>query len=110
MQFETNRNFLHAGKSGGGKAKNKSSSSGKAQDGAAKAGYHIPRLNPLFEMDSEDEDLGQEIPLCNDSLKFRSIPNKSIKDVLTELKSLLNEDLITNEEYEQKRKEILKRI
>jgi integrase len=36
--------------------------------------------------------------------------NKSIKDVLTELKSLLKEDLITNEEYEQKRKEILKRI
>ena len=36
--------------------------------------------------------------------------NKSIKDVLTELKSLLIEDLITNDEYEQKRKEILKRI
>lgn len=46
-----------------------------------------------------------------DTIKKEEVKsNKSVKDVLTELKSLLNEDLITNEEYEQKRKEILKRI
>jgi integrase len=42
--------------------------------------------------------------------KVEAKSNKSVKDVLTELKNLLVEDLITNEEYEQKRKEILKRI
>ena len=39
-------------------------------------------------MESEDKDLGQEIPLCHDSLKFRSVPNKSIKDVLLTSKLL----------------------
>ena len=46
----------------------------------------------------------------NTAKKVEDVSNKSVKDVLTELKSLLKEDLITNEEYEQKRKEILKRI
>ena len=42
--------------------------------------------------------------------KVEDVSNKSVKDALTELKNLLEENLITNEEYEQKRKEILKRL
>ena len=42
--------------------------------------------------------------------KVEDVSNKSVKDALTELKNLLGENLITNEEYEQKRKEILKRL
>ena len=33
-------------------------------------------------MESVEEDLGQETPLCHDNHKFTGVPNNKIKDVL----------------------------
>ena len=33
-------------------------------------------------MESDEEDLGQETPLCHDNHKFTGVPNNKIKDVL----------------------------
>ena len=94
MQFEPNQNLFHAGKSGGGKAKNKPSSSGKAQDGAVKTSYHIPRLNPLFELESEDEDLGWTF--ANSSSNVEQFSGKATREVASMLNSakLLSESMV----------------
>ena len=81
---------LCLGKSGRGKAKNKSQVSSKETSATQKKPTNQPRLNPLFEAGSDDEALGQEKPLTVLN-KFSCIPNDNVRVHLRSNK-LLNEE------------------
>ena len=69
---------LCLGKSGRGKAKNKIPDSLREASATPKKNSNQPRLNPLFEVGSDDEALGQEKPLTVLN-KFSCIPNDNIR-------------------------------
>ena len=81
---------LCLGKSGRGKAKNKSQASSKETSATQKKPTNQPRLNPLFEAGSDDEALGQEKPLTVLN-KFLCIPNDNVR-VHLRSDRLLNEE------------------
>ena len=81
---------LCLGKSGRGKAKNKSQASSKETSATQKKPTNQPRLNPLFEAGSDDEALGQEKPLTVLN-KFSCIPNDNVR-VHLRSDRLLNEE------------------
>ena len=67
--------------SGRGKAKNKIPDSSREASATPKKNSNQPRLNPLFEVGSDDEALGQEKPLTVLN-KFSCIPNDNIRSHL----------------------------
>ena len=75
---------------GRGKAKNKIPDSSREASATPKKHPNQPRLNPLFEVGSDDEALGQEKPLTVLN-KFSCIPNDNIRVHLRSDK-LLNEE------------------
>ena len=77
--------LLIAGKSGKGKAKNKPSGSplDEAKEPSESKKSKISRTNQLFDVGSDDDDIGQETTtVINCNSKFSGIGNKKISSVL----------------------------
>ena len=60
-----------------------------------------PRLNPLFELDSDEEELGQERILSKNVNKFTGNANSRIKNVLNTDKLLDNKAYSLSEDFEK---------
>ena len=60
-----------------------------------------PRLNPLFELDSDEEELGQERILSKNVNKFTGNANSRIKNVLNSDKLLDSKAYSLSEDFEK---------
>ena len=91
-RFHVNSFNLFAGKAGRGGCKNKKKEDSTTNPKPAKKGSVVHKTATLLELDSEDEELGQEKPLVtNKYLKFANVQNDDVKSVL-DSKSLLSKE------------------
>ena len=91
-RFRVNSFNPVAGKAGRGGCKNKKKEDSTTNPKPAKKGSVVHKTATLLELDSEDEELGQEKPLVtNKYLKFANVQRDDVRSVL-DSKSLLSKE------------------
>ena len=91
-RFRVNSFNPFAGKAGRGGCKNKKKEDSTTNPKPAKKGSVVHKTAMLLELDSEDEELGQEKPLVtNKYLKFANVQRDDVRSVL-DSKSLLSRE------------------